>query len=268
EKAKEIDQIKGEGLRYSVGTLVNNFEEYQVMLSSFDKAGFKDTFCEFIYIDNTKGNKYEAYEALNKIISRARGEYIILCHQDIELKFDTIEVLEKRIKELDQLDSNWGVISNAGGLHLKKIFQRISHLHEELNYGPFPYKVNSVDENFILIKKSANLSFSRNLKGYHMYGTDLCIIANTIGYNAWVIDFHLLHKSTGNMNNSFFQNRNELIAKYGKAFRPRYIRSTCTKVYISGSPLKRKIMNTQAMVFFSKLVLKVRRRIKGDYLFK
>lgn len=263
----EIDQINESNVLYSICTLVSNKEEYNILIDSFKAAGFEDDFCEFIYVDNSKGNKCDAYEGLNKMITAARGKYIILCHQDVELKFDKIDVLEKRIQEVEALDPNWGIISNAGGLHLKKSIERVSHIDHEINEGPFPCKVWSVDENFMLIKKSANLSFSKNMNGFHMYGTDICIIANIIGYNAWVVDFHLFHKSNGNMNESFYRNKKELINKYNKVLRSRYIRSTCTKVYISGSKTLSKIMNTNFMIFFAKLPLKVKKRIKGHYVF-
>ena len=238
------------------------------MLNSFKEAGFYEDFCEYIYVDNSKENKYEAYEGLNKMISVAKGQYIILCHQDIELKFDRLDVLEKRMAEVEALDKDWGIISNAGGLNLKKVIERISHPTHELNLGPFPTQVKSVDENFILIKKSANLGFSRNLKGYHMYGTDICLLANTMGYNAWVVDFLLLHKSNGKITDSFRQNKQLLITKYQKAFRSRYVRSTCTRLYISGNGLHAKLMNTNFMIFMAKLKVKAKKRVKGNYIFE
>jgi hypothetical protein len=263
-KISELDEMTAKGLTYSICSLVTDLEEYKIMLHSFQNAGFTEFNSEFIYIDNSKQNKYDAYTGLNKMILQSSGKYIILCHQDIEL-IDPLEVLEKRIKEIDLLDKSWAIIGNAGGFHLRKKFERISHPNHELNNGPFPHQVFSVDENFILIKKEANLSFSHNLKGFHMYGTDICIIADILGYNAWVIDFHLLHKSNGNMNDSFFQNKKELILKYEKAYRDRYIRTTCTSLYLSGNKSQSWWMNTKLMIILTKFLLKVRKQIMGDY---
>jgi hypothetical protein len=262
----EIDQIPESPILYSVCTLVSNREEYTSMLESFKKAGFEANFCEYLYIDNSRQNKYDAYEGLNKMIGSSKGKYIILCHQDIELRFDTVEILNKRIAELNELDKNWGILSNAGGYNLKKVFKRITHPQDHFNAGPFPQQVKSVDENFILIKKSANLSLSRNLKGFHLYGTDLCIIANILGYNAYVVDFHLFHKSTGNMNASFYESRRELILKYGKVFDSRYIKTTCTILYLSSNRALRSIMNSSPAISFSKFLLKIRKLITGDYV--
>src|SRR4051812_3634479 len=114
---KEIDQIKEGAIKYSICTLVNDMSEYAIMVNSFKEAGFRAEFCEFIYIDNSKGNKFDAYSGLNKMLSKVSGKYIILCHQDIELKFDNLTVLEKRIQEVTEKDKDWAVLSNAGGLH-------------------------------------------------------------------------------------------------------------------------------------------------------
>jgi NaMN:DMB phosphoribosyltransferase len=56
-----------------------------------------------------------------------------------------------------------------------------------------------------LIKKQANLAVSSDLRGFHFYGADICLIASILGYNAYVIDFHLYHESTGNMDKEFIR---------------------------------------------------------------
>jgi hypothetical protein len=253
-------------IRYSICSLVNGKEEYAGMVNSFKQAGFTEPLCEYLYVDNSERNKFDAYEGLNQLITASQGEYIILCHQDIELRFDNLEVLEKRIAELNQLDKNWAILSNAGGYNLKKVFKRITHPGDQFNAGPFPHQVTSVDENFIVIKKSANLSLSRDLSGFHLYGTDLCIIANILGYTAWAIDFHLYHKSTGNMNQSFYDTRKLLTKKYSNAFRSRYIKTTCTNLFISGNSFLSLLMNTSLMITLTKFMLKIRKLVKGDYI--
>ena len=120
-------------------------------------------------------------------------------------------------------------------------------LHE--NY--LPLKAITVDENFMLVKNSANLSLSSDLNGFHFYGTDLCIIADLLGYNAYVIDFNLTHKSDGNADENFYQIRKSLINKYRKAFRGRFISTTfSTRFYLSGEGIKNRLFNTGFVLFF------------------
>jgi hypothetical protein len=251
--AIEIDSIPEAGIKYSICTLVSRLSEYQEMMDSFIKAGFDPSFCEFLYIDNSLKNKYGAYSALNKFLLLAKGKYVIFCHQDILLNYDTIDVLEKSIQELDELDPKWAILSNAGAVGIKNIVYRITESDLVLKkYGHTPARVVSVDENFILLKRSSNLSLSSNIEGFHLYGTDLCMIAHILGYHAYVVNFNLLHKSKGNINEAFVSMRSSFINKYRKALKGRYIQTTCTKFYISGSALRNVFFNTALMMFLSR----------------
>src|SRR6185437_1409186 len=161
-------------------------------------------FCEYLYIDNSTQNKYDAYAGLNKFLLEAKGKYVILCHQDILLNYDNIDVLEQRIKEIDNLDPNWAILANAGARNIKDIIFKITE--DDLvtkQSGKTPARVKSVDENFMLVKRSANLALSANIKGFHLYGADICIIAGVLGYSAYVVEFNLLHKSRGVVDHRF-----------------------------------------------------------------
>ena len=82
--ALEIDSIESQiHPKYSICTLLTEVEQYRDALSSFRDAGFVEPECEFLYIDNSLENKYDAYEGVNKFLQIAKGDYIILCHQDI-----------------------------------------------------------------------------------------------------------------------------------------------------------------------------------------
>jgi hypothetical protein len=260
----EIDQaIPVRPVTYSVCTLASSLAEYAVMVDSYRQAGFTDERCEFLYVDNSRGNKYDAYAGLNQLIGRAAGNYILLSHQDVELNFDTEAVLRQRIAEMDRLDPRWAVLGNAGGADVKREYHRISYPHGSMNRGPFPQLVTSVDENFMVLKKAAGLAFSPDLTGFHLYGTDLCLQAEQKGFTCYVIDFHLLHKSKGNINDSFYQAREALMQKYGRQLSPRYIRTTCTTMFISPSPFLNRLMNQPWMVSVAKFVKKVELALKG-----
>src|ERR1700677_522958 len=124
--ATEIDSLPKTKLRYSICTLMSKPQEYEEMVDSFLKAGFSKDFCEYIYIDNSTTNKYDAFARLNKFLLEAKGEYIILCHQDILLNYDDLTVLEKRIDEINSIDPNWAVIGNAGARNIKDIIFKIT----------------------------------------------------------------------------------------------------------------------------------------------
>ncbi|GAB1622418.1 hypothetical protein AAOGI_24680 [Agarivorans albus] len=252
--ANEIDQIK-HNYQFAVCTLVTDLSEYQGMLESFASAGFSEENTQFIYADNSENNKLDAYQAIRKFLTHSDANYIILCHQDILLNFDDKEKLESVLSELDQIDPDWSLCGNAGYIDFKHYAMRISDPHgNNINVGNFPAQVKSLDENFIIVKNDSALSISKDLSGFHLYGTDMCIIAEILGLRSYVIDFHLLHNSGGNINKSFEVSKKELLNKYAKALSPKYIRSTCTKMIITHSQLINSMVNLSIFYSFRKRI--------------
>ena len=241
----EIDSIQNP-LLYSICSLVTNTQEYKEMTDSFKKAGFSNKECEFLYIDNSQKNKYDGYSGLQKFLATAKGKYIILCHQDILLQFDDRKVLEEKIKQIDAIDPNWAILGNAGYKNFNDVALRITDPHDNnRNFPPFPAKVYSVDENFMLIKKEANLSVSNDISGFHLYGTDLSLIASILGYTTYVIDFHLYHKSAGTCGTNFYSVKKQMIQSYTKKLQFRALRTPCTMMFLTPFTWLNKLCNTK-----------------------
>ncbi|RYY07691.1 MAG: hypothetical protein EOP43_02505 [Sphingobacteriaceae bacterium] len=236
---------------FSICTLVTNKIEYHEMLQSFLNKGFTSEECEFLYIDNTKGCGYEAYQGLNLFLQQAKGQYIIICHQDIVLIDDDKKQLLKCIEEINYLDPDWGILANAGGINFKWIVSYLTPKngvrHPQKN---LPLRTKTIDENFMLVKNDANLSLSHDLKGFHFYGTDICLIAKILGYNSYIIRFNLLHKSDGTIDSSFYTQRKALIKKYRNVFKNRFLSTTTTRFYISSNVILHHLINTQLISFF------------------
>ena len=57
--------------------------------------------------------------------------------------------------------------------------------------------MSALDKNFLVVRRDANLAVSADLKGFHLHGTDICIVARLLGYTAYVVDFQLRHVSSG-----------------------------------------------------------------------
>lgn len=239
--------------QFSICSLVTNMDEYREMVSSFQTAGFNDEKAEFLYANNTQGNRYDGFSGVKHFLTHAIGQYIIICHQDILLTHDTIETLLARLEELSTLDPNWAIVGNAGYQGLTHKAVRISDPYgQNTSIGTFPSRVQTLDENFLVIRKSANLSISNDLYGFHFYGADLCLIADMLGYNAYVIDFHLYHKSGGTCNESFFAAKERLISKYQRALETKFIRTTCSPLFLSHSKLLNIFCNKKIMVSLKK----------------
>ena len=69
----DIAEIKMSPFRYSVCTFVNNRLQYKNMVDSFVSRGFSYDDCEYLYIDNSEDNRYEAYAGINKFLTVASG---------------------------------------------------------------------------------------------------------------------------------------------------------------------------------------------------
>ena len=261
--AKEIELNFESEIQYSICTLVTDIIEYNLMLDSFRNGGFDESNSEFLFINNSEKNNADAFKGLNFFLQKAKGKYIIICHQDILLYENSIVKLEDELRKLDTIDSNWAVLSNAGATGIKDIVYRVTESDNITKRRGYPIqKVVSVDEHFILVKKEANLSLSSNLNGFHLYGTDLCVLSNILGFNNYVIDFNLIHKSKGNVSKDFYLIKKMLILKYGESFKGRYIQTTCTYFYLSNSKLKSQLFESKFVMFFYNKYLSILKKIK------
>lgn len=262
--AIEIDGIETQsGPRYSICTLLTNKQQYKDALISFREAGFVEPICEYLYIDNTAKNKYDAYSGVNRFLQIARGDYIILCHQDLILHADNISKLDEVMNEVSEIDENWAVLGNAGN----QAYHLTEYTGANKRYarrGQLPAKTDSLDENFIVVKKSANLGVSNDLHGFHMYGTDLCMISRILGYNSYVVDFHLWHLGGASIvapvtigEHATFtldQAKMNFIKKYQGVLSGRFIQTTCAILYVSGSKMKNYLFNRKIIYSILKRV--------------
>ena len=64
--------------------------------------------------------------------------------------------LDRLIAELDYIDPSWGLLGNAGGSSPGQVTVRISDPQgRDQRKGHFPTRVRSLDENFIVVRRSA-----------------------------------------------------------------------------------------------------------------
>jgi hypothetical protein len=254
---RKIEQNEVFEFEFSLCTLVTDSVEYEQMRESFIKGGFTTDICEYLYIDNIGKNTFEAYAGLNRFLREAKGKYIILCHQDILLLLDGIKDLRARIDGIEKTDARWAVLGNAGSINIKYRGLHIQGPGKEWNEELLPLRAQTLDENFIVVKNSANLALSADLEGFHLYGADICFVADVLGYNSYVIDFKLHHKSYGNDDESFYRIKRKFIKKYGRAFRSRFAGTTITRFYVSGNSFRRAIGNTKLVLFFARQYYKL-----------
>lgn len=225
-------------IRYTIATIANDREHLAALHRSLRAAGFDGPDCEYLHIDNTSAEQICAYSGLNAMLNEARGRYVMLCHQDLRILVDDREDLDLRLAELDEHDPTWALAGNAGGVSPGRLAIRITDPHgANQSIGPFPARVTSLDENFIIVRREARIGFSIDLAGFHFYGADICLNAAVAGWNAYVIDFHLAHLSAGKKDVTFDEMENAFRTKWAHALAPRWMQTTCALVHLAGSPL-------------------------------
>lgn len=235
---------------FSICTLVTRREEYLEMMQSFIDKGFDTQTCEYLYIDNTGGCTFDAYQGLNHFLQQAKGRYVILCHQDILAHDQDRQHLINVIDDIEANDNNWAVLGNAGGVNFKWIATNITQgSGKVIKEKRLPLLTKTIDENFVIVKNSANLALSHDLSGFHMYGADLCLMADILGFTSYIIDFNIMHKSNGNADESFYRSKKAFMKKYDKAFRGRFMATTITRLYISGNWFTAWVYNFQPIKF-------------------
>lgn len=229
------------------------------MKQSFEDCGFTDR-CEYLIADNSGGNKFDAYLAIRRFLAEAQGRYLVIVHQDVRC-IDKIDQLENCLNQLSTLDEKWAVAGNAGGIGYHQFAHYINNAGRIIKTMRLPARVSSLDENFLVIKKEASLTVSADIKTFHLYGTDLCIIADFLGYTSYVIPFMVKHLSLGNLKD-LKKHTDKFVNLYGKKIRSRYMETTCTKFYLSNSSFKNKLYNSPAIFSLIKFGQKIKWGIK------
>jgi hypothetical protein len=107
--------------------------------------------------------------------------------------------------ELEKVDPRWGVLGAVGALppiH-GSAKQLRGHWCDPSGYyrlGPLPHEVQSLDEQWLGLRKRRNINFDPALPGFHCYGIDLSLAAWEKGMKSYAIDAFVWHKhrdSTG-----------------------------------------------------------------------
>lgn len=212
-------------LMFSVCSLVRDQALYDRLLESFGRFGFTPENSEFLAADNRASNQFDGFSWHKHMWPRTRGRYVIFCHEDIELVDRGYDDLVAQIEALEALDPQWLVAGNAGSpwrplnhtvtsqaLHITDRFKPNRRL------GELPVRVESLDENFLIMRRLKPVLNSYDMAGFHYYGADLCMQAEFLGGRSYAIDFHLLHKGKALRDPSFDRIRNEFRAKYRRYF--------------------------------------------------
>jgi glycosyltransferase involved in cell wall biosynthesis len=140
-----------------------------------------------------------AAAAYNDAIEKADTDLLVFAHQDVYFPADWLDNLDRSLKILERSDPDWGVL---GGWGVNNRGLQAGYLYS-VGLGilgkPFvqPVAIDTLDEYFLIMRKSSGLRFDSNLPNFHLYGTDICLSARKNNKNCYAISAFSIH-NTGN----------------------------------------------------------------------
>jgi hypothetical protein len=210
--------------------------------------GFGGKDCEFLVSDNSSSNKLDGFQSSRLFLDQARGQFIIMAHLDSRPKVTKGKLLNL-LHRLETLDPKWAIVGNAGinqaGLTFITLGLKMPRVSGKKGVKEF-HLVHTLDENLLIVKADARLSLSYDLAGFHLYGLDLCNVAQRLGRTCYIAPMRWYHGSHGTLNTVFYHKVSEFESKMRNYRRPRIWATNCTFLTVSRSPLLRAWARAQA----------------------
>jgi hypothetical protein len=213
----------------TVVCIFNNIDKLNnCLVKSLDKQNVE---FEKIFIDNTDNKYNSAASVFNRVWSKAKGEFIMFVHQDVELLSNNwLDVVEKEIKRYKDI----GVVGVAGcKQNTKGVYTNAVHGIQPEYAGQYridkTMEAQTVDECLFIVPKQIleSVKFDENIcNGWHLYSVDYCLSVLKNKYKVYLIPNEIYHYSSGfSMDSSYFKILLKLVYKNKKHFTN--IRTTC-----------------------------------------
>jgi len=160
---------------------------------------------ELIKIDNTKNKFKSAAEALNYGGKKAKGNYLMFVHQDVDLSSNSwLEDAEEILNSIHNLGiagvagmSEEGETQKDRGRNIIKHGNRMWGLANPIQK---PEPVQTLDECLVIIPRSVFnvLRFDeKTCDDWHLYAVDYSLSVKKLGFGVYAIPMFIYHKSTG-----------------------------------------------------------------------
>jgi glycosyltransferase involved in cell wall biosynthesis len=183
-------------------------------------------------IEKINNGEKSLSQVYNEILEESKTDIVVLCHDDIY--FDTTGWFHKIKKHFEK--SEYGILGVAGTTHMtetgrwwdlrKKMIGIVNHesggkkwtskYSEE--FGNNIRETVVVDGVFIALSKSRiKHKFIEEFDGFHFYDIPFCFENHLSGVKVGVItNIRITHKSIGQTNEKWEENRELFVKKYGK----------------------------------------------------
>jgi hypothetical protein len=138
-----------------------------------------------------------AAEGLNAGIERARGDFVVLVHQDVYVPDQWPRRMGAQWRLAESAGGPIGIAGVFGVLDRTVPFDaigRVVHRDRLLAHRTLPADVDGLDELLMVVPRSTPLRADPSL-GWHLYGTDLALAAQRAGSRVVVLDAPCHHNS-------------------------------------------------------------------------
>jgi hypothetical protein len=163
---------------------------------------------EQILLDNSNGKFKSSAEALNYGANKAKGDYLLFVHQDVDLESNSwLGDAEKILDKLMHDEENQLGIAGVAGMsihgknHQEQKRNVIKHEIPPVEWGnpiEAPEEVETLDECLFIIPKDTfqKIQFDEETcPGWHLYGVDYCLSCREQGLKVYVIPLSVYHLS-------------------------------------------------------------------------
>lgn len=179
---------------------VNDWEELEENLLASPVA--RSARHQWILINNTDNRFYDSISRLyHDAWDEIGNDLVFFMHQDLYLPHGWEERVALGLAELEEKDPNWGVLGGVGAIkaaenegHSKILKGHWCDPHGYHRHGPLPHEVESLDEQWLGLRRSRGVRFDPELPGFHCYGIDISLAAREAGLKSYAIDAFVWHK--------------------------------------------------------------------------
>jgi hypothetical protein len=224
-------------------TFVTDEQAYREMRASFEQAGFTEEVAAYLPLRSDGKRDPEPHSTLSRLVSTRQEPLFVLCHQDVRLdQGDGFPEFVQAVEELEATDPDWAIAGDAGGSERLQLIRSVTDPHGGASGHKLPARVESLDENLLVVKTGTGVTSSPELRGFHLYGADFCLNAQLRGRTAYVMHFHVHHLSAGDRTPAYLAAVGPFEARWNREFTARYFRSSTEVHFFARSHLLRSAL--------------------------
>ena len=136
--------------------------------------------------------------AYNRAIDECEAEWLLLAHQDVYLPAGFAARIMAALDDLTLNAPDWAVAGVIGATAAGAVVGRAWCSGNDRVIGDgagLPAAAATLDELIIILRTGAGVRFDPELPSFHLYATDIVLMAKKASRTTWVVDAPVVHHS-------------------------------------------------------------------------